>query len=54
MNIIKLLEYRYIELTDDLGEIGKLLFHTDPFIYPDFFGNIDNAAKVIKEAIRCY
>lgn len=51
MNTIDLLNFRYLELTDDLDEIGKLLFYTDPFIYPAFFGSIDNATKVMREAI---
>lgn len=52
MSTENLMEYRYIELTDNLEEIGKLLFYTDPYIYPDFFGNLDNATKVVSEAIR--
>lgn len=52
MNTVDLLEYRYLETTDDLETIGKLLFYTDPFIYPAFFGSADNAARVMKEAIN--
>jgi len=52
MNTISSLEYRYIERTDELEYIGRLLFYTDPYIYPAFFGSIENAEKIIPEAIR--
>ena len=52
MNTADSLEYRYIELTDDLEEAGRLLFYTDAFIYPSLFGSADNAAKVMAKAIR--
>ena len=46
------MEYRFINETDNLEGIGELLFITDPYIYPNYFGNVENAEIVINEAIR--
>ena len=51
MNITDLLDCRYLKLTDDIDAIGELLYLTDPFIYPTFFGSRDNAVKIMREAI---
>lgn len=45
-------EFRYLELTDDLSEVGRLIYHADPYIYPAFFGNEENASVLLKEAIK--
>lgn len=41
------LKVRKLSLDDDLNAIGRLIYHTDPYIYPALFeNNIENATKV--------
>lgn len=47
-----MLEFRNITLKDDLKNIGRLLYYTDPYIYPAFFGNIEYAECIIEAAIK--
>ncbi|MBQ7802311.1 GNAT family N-acetyltransferase [Candidatus Saccharibacteria bacterium] len=39
-------EIRNLNLNDDLGRAGELIFQVDPFICPDFFGDIERARKI--------
>ena len=58
MGMANILQHRYLDIADDLEEIGSLVYHTDPYIYPAFFGDETTARYVISEAIRrgmfCY
>lgn len=49
MNIINMLEFRYLTENDDCSEVGRLLYQTDPYIYPAFFGCEKNAVIIMKE-----
>lgn len=52
MRTRKCLEYRNIRLSDDVKKVGELLYQTDPYIYPEFFGCVENAELIMKEAIE--
>lgn len=52
MSTINILQHRYLDVADDLEEIGSLLYYTDPYIYPAFFGDEKTARIVVAEAIR--
>ena len=36
---------------DDYGTIAYLIYHTDPFIYSDLFGDYESAERVIKRLL---
>ena len=46
------IEYRNVRLTDNLKTIGRLLYQTDSFIYPEFFGGATNAEEIMEEAVK--
>ena len=52
MHTKKCFEYRNIRLTDNLKIIGKLLYQTDPFIYPEFFGREESAEEIMEEVVK--
>lgn len=52
MEIKDTLEYRYLKLSDDLLEVGKLIYNADPYIYPALFGNEETASIILAEAIK--
>lgn len=43
---------RNIEEGDDLHQIAKLIYLTDPYVYPNWFDSIDDGIKVIREMIN--
>lgn len=36
---------------DDLNQVAKLIYLTDPYVYPNWFDSIDDGIKVIREMI---
>ncbi len=42
---------RALKDTDDLSQVAKLIYLTDPYIYPGWFDSIDDGIKVIREMI---
>ncbi len=38
--------------TDSFEKIAELIYHTDKYIYPAAFGNLDNAKKILPELLN--
>ena len=36
---------------DDLNQVAKLIYLTDPYVYPNWFDNIDEGIRVIRQMI---
>lgn len=43
---------RKLKDEDDLAQVAKLIYLTDPYIYPNWFDNMDDGVKVITEMIN--
>lgn len=43
---------RPLQKGDDLDQVAKLIYLTDPYIYPDWFDSIEDGIKVIKRMIE--
>lgn len=43
---------RGLACNDDLDQIAKLIYLTDPYVYPGWFDNIDDGIKVIHQMIN--
>lgn len=50
-NEAKDITIRGVEDGDDINQIAKLIYLTDPYIYPNWFDSIDDGIKVIREMI---
>ena len=42
---------RNIQEGDDLDQIAKLIYLTDPYVYPNWFDSIEDGIEVIREMI---
>lgn len=42
---------RQLNSDDDLNQVAKLIYLTDPYIYPNWFDSIEDGIKVIREMI---
>ena len=43
---------RKLKNGDDLNQVAKLIYLTDPYIYPNWFNSIEDGIKVIREMIN--
>lgn len=43
---------RKLEDSDDLSQVAKLIYLTDPYVYPTWFNSMDEGIRVIKEMIN--
>ena len=50
-NSSKDITIRSIEEGDDLNQIAKLIYLTDPYVYPNWFNSIEDGIKVIRQMI---
>ena len=46
------IEIRRLQETDNLNQVAKLIYLTDPYVYPNWFDNIEDGIKVIREMIN--
>ena len=44
-------EFRKAKIGDNLEEIAELLYMTDPYIYPYWFGNLENCKKELPKLL---
>ena len=42
---------RKMQAGDDIGQVAKLIYLTDPYIYPNWFDSIEDGVKVIAKMI---
>lgn len=46
------MEFRKASINDNLEEIAELLYRTDPYIYPYWFGSLDNCKKELSVLLK--
>ena len=42
---------RMLSPNDDISQVAKLIYLTDPYVYPNWFDSIDDGVKVIRHMI---
>lgn len=42
---------RMLSPNDDISQVAKLIYLTDPYVYPNWFDSIDDGVKVISHMI---